>query len=112
MTEVSLTRSVSPKSIKGGSAALLAGYNLQRHVIYRCVVGSRAYGLDDSESDVDRRGIYLPPAELHWSLYGVPEQLEYNATEEVYWGSVRIASPARNIERQDLTDTGEEQNRA
>ncbi|HZK80380.1 MAG TPA: nucleotidyltransferase domain-containing protein [Humisphaera sp.] len=70
---------------QGGSAALLAQYDLQRHVIYRCIVGSRAYGLDDSESDFDRRGIYLPPAELHWSLYGVPEQLDYNATEEVYW---------------------------
>jgi predicted nucleotidyltransferase len=34
---------------------------------------------------VDRRGIYLPPAELHWSLYGVPEQVENNATQEVYW---------------------------
>jgi hypothetical protein len=69
----------------GGSAALLEEYDLQRHVIYRCIVGSRAYGLDDSSSDTDRRGIYLPPAELHWSLYGVPEQLDYNATEEVYW---------------------------
>jgi predicted nucleotidyltransferase len=68
-----------------GGAALLAEYDLQRHVIYRCVVGSRAYGLDDSQSDTDRRGIYLPPAELHWSLFGVPEQLDYNATEEVYW---------------------------
>ncbi|MBN1912642.1 MAG: nucleotidyltransferase domain-containing protein, partial [Pirellulales bacterium] len=37
------------------------------------------------ESDTDRRGVYLPPAELHWSLYGVPEQLENDATEEVYW---------------------------
>jgi hypothetical protein len=70
---------------ESGSAALLAQYDLQRHVIYRCIVGSRAYGLDDLESDFDRRGIYLPPAELHWSLYGVPEQLDYNATEEVYW---------------------------
>jgi hypothetical protein len=68
-----------------GGAVLLAEYDLQRHVIYRCIVGSRAYGLDDSESDFDRRGIYLPPADLHWSLYGVPEQLDYNATEEVYW---------------------------
>src|SRR5260221_1927876 len=33
----------------------LAEYDLYRHVIYRCVVGSRAYGLDDSESDTDRR---------------------------------------------------------
>ena len=49
------------------------------------MVGSRAFGLNTEESDIDRRGIYLPPAELHWSLYGVPEQLENDATEEVYW---------------------------
>jgi hypothetical protein len=72
-------------SAAGGSAALLGEYDLQRYVIYRCIVGSRAYGLDDSQSDTDRRGIYLPPADLHWSLYGVPEQLDFNATEEVYW---------------------------
>ncbi len=59
--------------------------DLYPHVIYRCVVGSRAYGLDDEASDTDRRGIYLPPAELHWSLYGAPEQLENDATQEVYW---------------------------
>jgi predicted nucleotidyltransferase len=69
----------------GGSAALLAQYDLQNYVIYRCIVGSRAFRLDDSDSDTDRRGIYLPPANLHWSLYGVPEQLDFNATEEVYW---------------------------
>src|ERR1041385_7896977 len=54
-------------------------------VIYRCVVGSRAYGLEETGSDTDRRGIYLPPAELHWSLGGVPEQLENPAGEECYW---------------------------
>jgi len=59
--------------------------DLFERVIYRCVVGSRAYGLDGVESDTDRRGIYLPPAELHWSLYGVPEQLENEATQEAYW---------------------------
>jgi len=69
----------------GGSAALLAQYDLQRYIIYRCVIGSRAYGLDDADSDTDRRGIYLPPAHLHWSLYGVPEQLDYKSTEELYW---------------------------
>jgi hypothetical protein len=58
---------------------------LYNHVMYRCVVGSRAYGLDEPGSDVDRRGIYLPPAELHWSLGGVPEQLENPDTQEVYW---------------------------
>ena len=54
-------------------------------IIYRCVVGSQAFGLSDDASDVDRRGVYLPPAELHWSLYGVPEQIENNDTQEAYW---------------------------
>lgn len=58
---------------------------ISRHVIYRCIVGSRAYGLDTAASDVDRRGIFLPPAEMHWSLGGVPAQLESKETEECYW---------------------------
>jgi predicted nucleotidyltransferase len=54
-------------------------------VIYRCQVGSRAYGLSEAGSDVDRRGIYLPPAELHWSLYGVPDQIDRAGADETYW---------------------------
>ena len=49
------------------------------------MVGSRAYGLDDESSDTDRRGVYLPPADLHWSLFGAPEQLEDHANQECYW---------------------------
>lgn len=64
---------------------ILTEFNLYDFVIYRCVVGSRAYGLESSESDTDRRGIYLPPAEMEWSLYGLPEQLESKETEECYW---------------------------
>ena len=60
-------------------------FDLNRFVIYRCVVGSRAYGLDHEGSDTDRRGIYLPPAELHWSLAGVPDQLENDELQECYW---------------------------
>jgi uncharacterized protein len=59
--------------------------NLYDYVIYRCVVGSRAFGLDDENSDTDLRGIYLPPANVHWSMYGVPEQLENKENEECYW---------------------------
>jgi uncharacterized protein len=66
-------------------AGAVADVDLYDCVIYRCVVGSRAYGLEQAGSDVDRRGIYLPPADLHWSLYGVPEQLENEATQEAYW---------------------------
>ncbi len=69
-----------------GDAHITAGRsNLFERVIYRCVVGSRAYGLDDDASDTDYRGIFLPRADLHWSLYGVPEQLECQETEEHYW---------------------------
>ena len=60
-----------------GDSEITAGRsNLFERVIYRCVIGSRAYGLEDDQSDTDYRGFYLPPAELQWSLYGVPEQLE------------------------------------
>lgn len=59
--------------------------DLFQRVIYRCVIGSQAYGLAGEGSDIDRRGIYLPPAELHWSLYGTPEQLERDETQEAYW---------------------------
>ncbi len=69
----------------GGAGHALDEFELYQYVIYRCVVGSRAYGLAGADSDVDRRGIYLPAAEMHWSLYGVPEQLENPATEEAYW---------------------------
>jgi predicted nucleotidyltransferase len=64
---------------------VLSTHGLFDRVIYRCIVGSRAFGLDTDDSDTDRRGIYLPPAELHWSLFGIPEQLENDATQEAYW---------------------------
>lgn len=69
----------------GDSAITAARANLFDRVIYRCIVGSQAYGLAGVGSDIDRRGIYLPPAELHWSLFSVSEQLENEATQEAYW---------------------------
>lgn len=79
-----LLRTLQEEGIGKGQAAL-ADHELSRSVIYRCLVGSRAYGLETEASDVDTRGIYLAPAERHWSLYGVPEQLENAETDEVYW---------------------------
>lgn len=62
-----------------------AGFHLEQHILYRCVVGSRAYGLEHEDSDTDRRGIYLAPAELQWSLFGAPEQFEDHASQSCYW---------------------------
>jgi hypothetical protein len=67
------------------STKVLTTRGLFDRVFYRCIVGSRAFGLDTDDSDTDRRGIYLPPADLHWSLYGVPEQLENDENQEAYW---------------------------
>jgi predicted nucleotidyltransferase len=61
--------------------------DLRPYIIYRCQVGSKAFGLASEASDDDLRGIFLPPARLHWSLRRMPEQLEYadGAQDEVYW---------------------------
>jgi hypothetical protein len=77
---------IGPQAVSPATAGgRLAEHDLYAHVVLRVVVGSRAYGLHGDASDTDRRGVYLPPADRHWSLYGVPEQLEDDATQEVYW---------------------------
>ncbi len=78
----------------GDSAFTARAYDLYAHVIYRVVVGSRAYGLDHEASDIDLRGIYLPPASLHWSIYGVPEQLEREGEDACYWELQKFLSLA------------------
>ncbi len=66
---------------------VLTGEDLRPWIVYRCQVGSRAFGLANEDSDDDLRGIYLPPARLHWSLFKLPEQLEFAdaGKDEVYW---------------------------
>ena len=82
--EFSIRKQFQSEGLQSGGD-FLAEYNLYDSVIYRCIVGSRAYGLDNEQSDTDRRGIYQPPAMLHWSLYGIPEQLENKKNDECYW---------------------------
>jgi len=83
-TQFAVLKEVQRDRIRA-AGEVLDEFDLLDCVIFRCVVGSRAYGLDVDDSDVDRRGVYLPPAAMHWSLYGVPEQLEYDQTQECYW---------------------------
>lgn len=66
-------------------APQLGGKALFDRVILRVVVGSRAYGLAEPDSDTDRRGVFVPPAELHWSLYGVPEQIDDEPGQQTFW---------------------------
>ncbi len=63
------------------------GADVSPYVILRVTLGSQAFGLANSASDEDRRGVYLPPADWHWALTKPPEQIESNAigVEEVVW---------------------------
>ena len=54
----------------------------EKFVIYKVRMGSNAFGLADANSDTDLRGIYLPPADWHWSLQPLPEQIEYKRTAD------------------------------
>lgn len=58
-----------------------SGLEFEQFIIYCCIVGSRAYGLDN-DSDTNRRGIYLAPADLVSS--GEFEMLEaaWNVVED------------------------------
>ncbi|MFI1770644.1 nucleotidyltransferase domain-containing protein [Thalassobellus citreus] len=38
------------------------------HIIFECISGSRAYGLDTPESDTDIRGVFILPKESFYSL--------------------------------------------
>lgn len=87
--ELARLADVKDASIGVGEAPL-ADHGLDRFVVLRAVVGSRAYGLSNDASDEDVRGIYLPPAQRTWSLFDAPEQLENTGTpqepaDEVFW---------------------------
>ncbi|QJW95561.1 nucleotidyltransferase domain-containing protein [Frigoriglobus tundricola] len=64
-----------------------AGPDVSAFVVYRVMVGSRAFGLATESSDEDRRGVFLPPADWHWSLTKPPEQVEVfgAGVEEIDW---------------------------
>ena len=52
------------------------------HLIYRVRMGSHAFGLAEEHSDSDERGVYLVPAEWHWSLQPLPGQIEFKLTAD------------------------------
>ena len=85
LSEVGRVTPGAPGSAGGSQWTASPAFDLESFIIYRCIVGSCAYGLDNDDSDTDRRGIYLAPADLQWSLFGAPEQFEDNATQSCYW---------------------------
>lgn len=61
-------------------------------LVYAVVVGSRAYGLSGPDSDVDRRGVFLAPAEAFWRLDPPPTHRDGPREEEFHWELARCLS--------------------
>lgn len=64
------------------------------HTVYSCVVGSQAYGLAGPGSDVDRRGVYLVPTALLWSLDKPPTHVDGPGPEQFSWEFERFCALA------------------
>src|ERR1700733_5550651 len=59
-------------------------FNIQDHLLYAVISGSRAYGIDGPNSDVDTRGVVWLPEEF---LVGVHkcEQIESQSKDICYY---------------------------
>ncbi|WKD35373.1 nucleotidyltransferase domain-containing protein [Streptomyces xanthophaeus] len=64
------------------------------HTVYRCVMGSRAFGLATEASDTDLRGVYLAPTPLFWRFEKPPTHVEGPRDEEISWELERFCELA------------------
>lgn len=56
-----------------------------QHIVYRCLTGSRSYGLHIESSDYDYRGVFIAPSQEFWKLTSPPEQIDKPNADEQYW---------------------------
>ncbi|WP_060179960.1 DNA polymerase beta superfamily protein [Streptomyces sp. IMTB 1903] len=67
---------------------------VREHTVYRCVMGSRAFGLATEASDTDRRGVYLAPTPLYWRFEKPPTHVDGPRDEEFSWELERFCELA------------------
>ncbi|GIH95885.1 DNA polymerase beta superfamily protein [Planobispora siamensis] len=63
-------------------------------LILSVVVGSRAYGLQTADSDVDRRGVFAAPTPMFWRLTKPPTHVEGPLPEQFSWEVERFCALA------------------
>ncbi len=56
----------------------------QNLIIYKCISGSKAYGLDTPQSDTDYKGVFILPPEKYYTWNYVP-QVADEKNDEVYY---------------------------
>ncbi|WP_175634926.1 DNA polymerase beta superfamily protein [Pedobacter ghigonis] len=56
----------------------------QNLLLFECISGSKAYGLDTPQSDTDIKGIYYMPKEMFFGLKYIP-QISNESNDEVYY---------------------------
>jgi len=54
------------------------------HIIFECISGSRAYGLDTPTSDTDIRGVFVLPKSMYYSLEYI-DQVNNETNDIVYY---------------------------
>ncbi|GAA3103015.1 nucleotidyltransferase domain-containing protein [Streptosporangium carneum] len=64
------------------------------YLILSVVVGSRAYGLETEDSDVDRRGVFAAPTPLFWRLVKPPTHVDGPLPEQFSWEVERFCGLA------------------
>lgn len=56
---------------------------VKKNLIYKCIHGSTAYGLNTPTSDVDKKGIFIPDIDYYFGMKTI-EQQEYGQDEVIY----------------------------
>lgn len=53
-------------------------------LLFECISGSKAYGLDTPESDTDLKGVFFLPKQIYYGLEYIP-QISNETNDEVYY---------------------------
>lgn len=71
-------------------------FDLDKHTIFKCIAGSHAYGTNTEESDLDIRGIAIPPREYFTGYLHNFEQYEDKVKDITIWSLRKFMKLAAN----------------
>lgn len=62
-------------------------FDLRANIVMKVRIGSHAHGIARDDSDDDFRGVFISPADLHWSMHETPRRIEYlqEGVDEIYY---------------------------